>query len=73
MLNLLGIIKIDHPKRLYQVLKSCFIKGFGEQIGYVLISMNIFNFNQFLFSIVSNKMMSHCNVFGTGVLNRVFS
>ena len=65
------IIHRDNTNVLAKEFKSFAIKGFGEQVSLLIISMDEFKSKCTIFDKLLNKVMSNLYVFGSRVLNRV--
>ena len=61
--------RIANPKLTTQTSESGLIKWFGENVGYLVLGGNMAQSNLSFLHIVSQEMISHFYVLGSGVEN----
>ena len=64
--------RVTHPKLTTHASESVLIKWFGENVSYLVLGGDMAQNNLSFLHIVSQEMISHFNVFGSGVENWIF-
>ena len=63
---------VTHPKLTTQASESSLIKWFGENVSYLVLGGDMAQNNLSFLHIVSQEMISHFDLFGSGVENWIF-
>ncbi|KAI3797932.1 hypothetical protein L1987_33197 [Smallanthus sonchifolius] len=66
------LLKVKHSEHFHQFLKSGEIECFCEDVGGLLVGFYFHNSDMFLFNTFTDEVVFDLDVFGFGVLDRIF-
>ncbi|KAI3784122.1 hypothetical protein L1987_43215 [Smallanthus sonchifolius] len=64
-------LRIKHSYHVDKVFKTITIKCVSEKVGKIVIRVNLYKFNQVLFSTITDEVVTNLNVFSFGMFHRV--
>ncbi|KAI3742560.1 hypothetical protein L1987_60246 [Smallanthus sonchifolius] len=63
-------IWIEHSYQVDKMFETGSIKRLSEKVSKVVISVNLYKFNEMLFSTITDEMMANFNMFSFGMFHR---